>query len=106
MGTFLHNTQTEHELEAGKSDGWFYDISTERVGAVWSVNAMPVPSGDTESGFNEVVSLEVTKVWRKMSVAFVGDEIGTLEIQHQLGYEVKNVGNETAKFVIVLAAIT
>jgi hypothetical protein len=45
MTALLVNTQHQHDLAAGKSGIWIWKNL-----AVWSVNAIPVPTGDTQKG--------------------------------------------------------
>src|ERR1700750_1748819 len=98
MTASLVNLQKEHELAAGKSASWMFEISNSDADSVWYVNAVPVPSGDTQSGFDEEVSLEVTKVWRKMTVKQLPphQQDAQIEVEHQLGYEIKNIGTSAA----------
>ena len=108
MTASLVSLQTEHELAAGKSASWMFKISNSDADSVWYVNAVPVASGDTQSGFNEEVSLEVTKVWRNMTVKQVPphQQDTQIEVEHHVGYEIKNIGASAAKFVVALDRVS
>jgi hypothetical protein len=103
----LVNTQHQHDLAAGKSGIWIWKNLTPHD-AVWSVNAIPVPTGDTQKGFNEDASFEVTRVWRRM-ISTEDDphsQTTTVTIKHELHYEVKNVGDGPGRFVAYLSAVS
>jgi hypothetical protein len=105
MSASLVDMPAEHELGAGKSTSWSFKIGSPNE--VWAVNAVPVPSGDTQSGFNEQASVEVTKVWRTMTVKQVPphQQDAQIEVEHHVNYEVKNIGTEAAKFIICLSKV-
>lgn len=109
MAAFLVNTHTEHTLAPGKTGHWWWNNAAPGQ-AVWSANAVPVPTGDTASGFAEDVSLEVTRLWRRLIVTehkpFPQSQTVEVKIEHEIHYEIKNVGSSSARFVVFLAAIS
>ena len=109
MAAFLVNTHTQHTLAPGKTvHSWWNNAAPSQ--AVWSANAVPTQTGDTKSGFAEDVSLEVTRLWRRMIVTEVKDspqsQTTDVKLEHEIHFEVKNVGNSSAQFTVFLAAIT
>ncbi len=107
MTALLVNTHHEHDLAAGKSGIWIWKNLAPHD-AVWSVNAVPVQIGDTQTGFDNDTSFEVTRVWRRM-ISTEDDphsQATTVTIKHELHYEVKNVGNAPGRFVAFLSAVS
>jgi len=107
MPTSVVNTKAERELAPGKSGTWVWNNAAPHD-AVWSANAVPVPSGDTQKGFNEVVSLEVTRLWRRLIVTELDphSQATQLKVEHEIHYEVENVGDAPARFVVFLSAVS
>ncbi len=106
MTALLVNTQHEHDLAAGTSGIWIWKNLAPHD-AVWSVNAVPVQTGDTQTGFNDEASFEVTRVWRRMiSTEDEHSQATTVTVKHELHYEVKNVGTTPGRFVAFLSAVS
>jgi hypothetical protein len=109
MAAFVVNTKTEKVLAPGKTGHWKWNNAAPQ-NAVWSANVVPVMTGDTASGFDEDVSLEVTRVWRRLIVteekSSPQSQFANVNVEHEVHYEVKNVGSRSARFVVFLSAVS
>ena len=105
----LVNTKTEHELASGQEAHIWWNHAAP-ADAVWSANAVPHATGSTLTGFSQSTSLEVTRLWRKFIVTEKKDfpQSQTVEttVEHEIHYVVKNVGNDKARFVVFLSAVS
>jgi hypothetical protein len=108
MGAFIVNTKTELQLAGSKTGHWWWNNAAP-ADAVWSANAIPVQTGDTASGFAQDTSVEVTRLWRRLIVTEHKDspqaQTVDVKVEHEIHYEIKNLGNQTARFVVFLSAV-
>jgi hypothetical protein len=102
MSVLVINTQKERELNPGQSlHSWWNNASP--ANAVWTANAVPVLMGSTGTGFNQDTSVEVTRLWRRFKVVEKStSQISDTDIESEIHYEVKNVGNSKARFIVYL----
>lgn len=109
MAAFVVNTKTVVELAPGQTTQRHWNNAAPHD-AVWSANAVAVATGSTAEGFAEDVALEVTRLWRRLIVTekkpFPQSQTVEVKIEHEIHYEIKNVGAQPAKFVVYLAAIS
>jgi hypothetical protein len=107
MPSIAVDTQTEIELDPGKTVHRKWNNAAP-VNAVWSANAVPSITGSTPTGWDQDTSLEITRLWRRLLViekAPPGSQISDTTIEHEIHYEIKNVGNDKARFRIFLSAV-
>ncbi len=102
MGLLVINTQKERELNPGETlHSWWNNASP--ANAVWSANAVPLTTGSTNTGFNQDTQLEVTRLWRRYKVVEKStSQISDVDIESEIHYEVKNIGNTKARFIVYL----
>ena len=96
------------ELAAGKTGHWVWN-NMKPAGGVWFVDLAPGSTGSTSTGFNEHVTLEVTKQWRELKIvenAPPNSQISDTSIEHELHYKVKNWGSKKARFSVNVAIMT
>ena len=93
----------EHELAPNQTDTWHWNHAAE-VNAVWTANAVLIRVTDY-SKQSQDSRLEVTRLWRRYQV--VDNSLGQTAndtAEHEIYYEVRNVGPETARFKVYLCA--
>lgn len=95
-------TSTILELDPGKKTHRHWNNASPE-NAVWSVNAVPVGA----SGQPQDVSLEVTRLWRRLIVTVqTPGSPGSTASESEIHYEIKNIGTQKARFKVYLAAIS
>jgi hypothetical protein len=106
MGLKVINTQTEQELNPGQTlHSWWNNASP--ANAVWTANAVPLSTGSTSTGFNQDTQIEVTRLWRRFKVVEKSStQFSDVDIETEIHYEVKNVGNSKARFVMYFSVAT
>jgi hypothetical protein len=99
---------TIFEIGPGETKSWWWNNATPE-NSVWSANAIPQKTGSSDIGFAQNTQLEVTRLWRVFKVtekAPPNSQISDLEIETEIHYEVKNLGNKKAKFKIMFSVAT
>ena len=105
MAAKIVNTNLDLELAPGKSKTLNWN-NAKPANAVWSANAIPLPTGDTAKGFNQDTQLEVTRLWRRFKVVEKSTtQFSDTDIETEIWYTVKNVGTKKARFNVYLSAI-
>ena len=103
MPVLTFSTNKERELNPGQTGHWWWNNATP-ANAVWSANAVPVATGSTQTGFNQDTQLEVTRLWRRFKVIETSStQFSDVDIETEIHYEVKNIGNTKAKFIMYLS---
>ncbi len=106
--TFI-KTKLDAWIEPGQTHRWWWNNAAPRD-AVWSAQAVPFATGDTASGFAEDVSLEVTRVWRRLIVTekkpFPQSQTVDVISEDEIHYEVKNIGNRKSRYAVFLSVIS
>lgn len=63
--------------------------------AVWYIQAVPLASSLTASATEQSLTVEVPRVWRRLIVKKeLQGEFEVTEIEHEVHYEVKNIGDK------------
>ncbi|MBI4852340.1 MAG: hypothetical protein HY819_11135 [Acidobacteria bacterium] len=100
------NTNKEVELAPGKTYKGHWNNATPGANAVWGAQAIPLATGSTIEGFAQDTSVEVTRLWRRLIITekkpFPQSQTVETEVEHEIHYEIKNVGTEKVKFIIFL----
>ena len=100
MGISVFSPKTELELNPGQTGHWWWNNASP-VNAVWSANAVPLATGSTSTGFNQDTQLEVTRLWRRFKVIEKSStQFSDTDIETEIHYEVKNLGNTKARFIV------
>lgn len=107
MSNVLIKTSVDAWIEPGQTHHRWWNNAAPRD-AVWSAQAVPIATGDSVSGFAEDVSLEVTKVWRRLLVTekkpFPQSQTVEVHAEDEIHYEVKNVGTRKCRYTVLLTA--
>jgi hypothetical protein len=105
MGYVLVGGNKEHELDPGQTKHTWWNNAAP-ANAVWSANAVAIPTGSTNTGFSQDTSLEVTRVWRRFKVIEKSDnQFSNTDIETEIHCEVKNIGGTKAKFKVYFSAV-
>jgi phage-related tail fiber protein len=100
----LINTNAKIKLAPGQTEHLWWNNATPGD-SVWSANAVPINTTNAKTGFlNQDSSGEITRLWRRLIVN-IGVP-GQAHFEHEIHYEVKNVGNTEATFNVFLSAIS
>jgi hypothetical protein len=103
MAASMFKGGVDRVLEPGETFVGHWNHAAPAV-AVWSVNPVPKSNGSTPTGFNEDARLEVTRFWRRLLIN-EGQPSSETTIEHEIYYEIKNIGTKTAKFEMCFSAI-
>ncbi|SRR6266481_9694298 len=104
----LVNTNTSIKLAPGQTEHVKWSNATPGFNSVWSANAVPHNTTSSASP-NQDSSGEITRLWRRLIVtdkSSPGQQIADIHIEHEIHFEVKNVGNTEATFNVFLSAIS
>ena len=104
MGMVVIESNSVRELNPGETFRGHWNNAAPAK-AVWSANAVPLTTGTTNTGFSQDTSLEVTRLWRRLVVIENSQsQFSDTDLEHEIHYEVKNVGPEKAKFRMYFCA--
>jgi len=91
-------------LEAGKTAHHWWNNAP--WGKVFALEVVPSEIGTTQTGFNHVSEVQITKQWRKFISKEKPGSIGVkVETELELHFEVKNIGTEKANYQVKMAYI-
>jgi hypothetical protein len=103
------DTKLAIKLGPGKTHHLWWNKAAP-ANAVWLANAVPIITGDTATGFNQDSSVEITRLWRRLIVTekkpFPQSQTTDVVVEHEIHYEVKNLGNTEVTFNVFLSAIS
>lgn len=106
MPTKMINCKLDIPLAPGHSKELWWNNANPRH-AVYTVQAVPLPTGDSANGFDENVSVEVVRVWRKFIVnEKSNDRFSDTDTEDEIHYVVKNVGTQPTRFNVYISVVS
>jgi hypothetical protein len=75
-------------------------------GKVFVLEVLPIAAGTTQTGFDHVYEVEITRQWRKYITKESPGSIGVnVTTELEIHYEVKNVGTKKIEYTVKMAVI-
>ena len=80
------------QLDPGQSVPGHWNNANPK--AVYSIQAIPLESSFPGVSGPATVEVEVTRVWRKLNVTKTSSDVQPFTFEHEIWFEVKNVGTK------------